>query len=68
MAKPKPIVKRILRYKNRTTLLSVGEIFPKNWEYVIVNIKEKEDKRMLIEFLRVNGEIEKVLKNAKISK
>ena len=63
----KPMVKRILRYKNRTTLLSVGEIFPKDWNFVIVNIKEKEDKRMVIEFLRVNSAIEEALKHAKVS-
>ena len=63
----KPMVKRILRYKNRTTMLSVGEIFPKNWNYIIVNVKEKTDKRMVIEFLRVNSAIEEALKHAEVS-
>jgi len=42
------IVKQILRYKKGITLLSVGKIIPRDWQYVeIEKLEEKENEIIL---------------------
>jgi len=57
----KPIVKRILRYGTKQTMLSVGSIFPKDWNYIIVKVIEKSDDKIVVEFKRINGWLESAI-------
>jgi hypothetical protein len=54
-------VKRILRYRNRTVLLSVGTLIPKDWNYVVVRVLEQNDKEIVLKLTRVNSALEKAL-------
>jgi hypothetical protein len=54
-------VKRILRYRNRTVLLSVGSLIPKDWNFVVVRILEQNDKEIVLKLTRVNSALEKAL-------
>jgi hypothetical protein len=54
-------VKRILRYKNRTVLLSVGTLIPKDWNYVVVRVLEQNEKEIVLKLTRVNSALEKAL-------
>jgi hypothetical protein len=54
-------VKRILRYRNRTVLLSVGSLIPKDWNFVVVRILEQNDKEIILKLTRVNSALEKAL-------
>jgi hypothetical protein len=55
-------VKRILRYRNRTVLLSVGSLIPKDWNFVVVKVLEQNDKEMILKLTRVNSALEEALK------
>jgi hypothetical protein len=55
-------VKRILRYKNRTVLLSVGSLIPKDWNFVVIKVLEQNDKEMILKLTRVNSALEEALK------
>ena len=55
-------VKRILRYKNRTVLLSVGTLIPKEWNFVVIKVLEQNDKEMILKLTRVNSALEEALK------
>jgi hypothetical protein len=57
-------VKRILRYKNRTVLLSVGTLIPKDWNYVVVRVLEQNEKEIILKLTRVNSALEKALKES----
>jgi hypothetical protein len=54
-------VKRILRYRNRTVLLSVGTLIPKDWNFVVVRILEQNEKEIILKLTRVNSALEKAL-------
>jgi hypothetical protein len=54
-------VKRILRYRNRTVLLSVGTLIPKDWNYVVVRVLEQNEKEIILKLTRVNSALEKAL-------
>ena len=54
-------VKKILRYRNRTVLLSVGTLIPKDWNYVVIRVLEQNDKEMVLKLTRVNSALEKAL-------
>jgi hypothetical protein len=55
-------VKRILRYRNRTVLLSVGTLIPKDWNFVVIKILEQNDKEIILKLTRVNSALEEALK------
>jgi hypothetical protein len=55
-------VKRILRYRNRTVLLSVGSLIPKDWNFVVIKVLEQNDKEMILKLTRVNSALEEALK------
>jgi len=54
-------VKRILRYKNRTAILSVGTIIPKDWNFVVIRVEYSDDKEMVLRLTRVNSALEEAL-------
>jgi hypothetical protein len=55
-------VKRILRYRNRTVLLSVGSLIPKDWNFVVIKILEQNEKEIILKLTRVNSALEEALK------
>jgi hypothetical protein len=55
-------VKRILRYRNRTVLLSVGSLIPKDWNFVVIRVLEQNDKEIILKLTRVNSALEEALK------
>jgi hypothetical protein len=57
-------VKRILRYRNRTVLLSVGSLIPKDWNFVVIKVLEQNDKEMILKLTRVNSALEEALKGS----
>jgi hypothetical protein len=49
----KRIVRKILRYSNHTTLLSVGRLIPLGWKYVIIEKEEETEDSVRIKLTRV---------------
>ncbi len=51
-------VYKVIRAGNRTTLISVGKIIPKNWKYFIIeNYEVKKNKITLtLKKVKINGE------------
>jgi hypothetical protein len=60
-------VKRILRYRNRTVLLSVGTLIPKDWNFVVIKVLEQNDKEMILKLTRVNSALEEALKESDLN-
>jgi hypothetical protein len=49
----KRIIRKILRYSNYTTLLSVGKIIPSGWKYVIIEKEEETEDSVKLTIKRV---------------
>jgi len=67
MGQSSKIVKKVLRYSNRTVMLSVGTIIPKNWNYIVIEKLKETDKELILKIRPLNGEIEKVLRDVEVS-
>ena len=67
MGQSSRIVKKVLRYSNRTVMLSVGTIIPKNWNYIIIEKLKETDKELTLRIKPLNGEIQRVLENVEVS-
>ena len=67
MGRSSKIVKKVLRYSNRTVMLSVGTIIPKNWNYIVIEKLKETDKELILKIRPLNGEIEKVLRDVEVS-
>ena len=67
MGQSSKIVKKVLRYSNRTVMLSVGTIIPKNWNYVVIEKLKETDKELILRIKPLNGEIQRVLENVEVS-
>jgi hypothetical protein len=49
----KRIVRKILRYSNHTTLLSVGRLIPLGWKYVVIEKEEETEDSVKLTIRRV---------------
>jgi hypothetical protein len=49
----KRIVRKILRYSNHTTLLSVGRLIPSKWKYVVIEKEEETEDSVKLTIRRV---------------
>ena len=67
MGRSSKIVKKVLRYSNRTVMLSVGTIIPKNWNYIVIEKLKETDKELILRIKPLNGEIQRVLENVEVS-